>query len=333
MNKLISIIVPVYKTEAYLRKCIESILAQTHKELDIILVEDGSPDQCGSICDYYASIDSRIRVFHESNGGPSSARNVGLENAIGDYIGFVDSDDWIEPDMFEYLMQGLLASNAQISTCGIIHASDKKYITVNNPYSVLSTEDALRGLLSDNIDNSCCNKLFSRGLWDDLRFPLSKYYEDVLTIYKVFEKAELVVQLPDAKYYFQVRLDSITGRKDYTSMLHKYTAFCERYREASPRLPQFQTELFHRIRLRLVPQLCVSIIYDKEARSLNKELLQMLSGFIRINKGTLYSACNFSWLERKKFDSFARGTVAGCRRSLLYHSLLVHTGYSPYRKH
>ncbi|HCI64916.1 MAG TPA: glycosyl transferase, partial [Clostridiales bacterium] len=104
MNPLISVIVPVYRVEAFLPRCLDSIRGQTYKNLEIILVDDGSPDNCGKICDEYAEMDSRIRVIHKKNGGLSSARNAGLDVAVGDYIGFVDSDDWIAPEMYETLL-------------------------------------------------------------------------------------------------------------------------------------------------------------------------------------------------------------------------------------
>ena len=114
-NNLISIIVPIYNVEKYLKKCIDSIINQTYKNLEIILVDDGSPDNCGKICDEYAKKDNRIKVIHKENGGVSSARNVGVENATGEYIGFVDSDDYIEKDMYEVLINNLKKENADIS--------------------------------------------------------------------------------------------------------------------------------------------------------------------------------------------------------------------------
>ena len=118
-NPLISVIVPVYKAEAYLEKSVKSIINQTYKNLEIILVDDGSPDRCGEMCDEFAKKDSRIRVIHKANGGQSSARNAALDIMAGDYVGFVDSDDWIEPNMYEHLYNLILKNNAQISVCGL----------------------------------------------------------------------------------------------------------------------------------------------------------------------------------------------------------------------
>ena len=116
----ISVIVPVYKVEPYLRKCLDSIINQTYRNLQIILVDDGSPDNCGAICDEYASKDSRIEVIHQENGGVSAARNAGLKLAAGDYIGWVDSDDWIEPDMYAYMLENMQKYEADIAVCSQI---------------------------------------------------------------------------------------------------------------------------------------------------------------------------------------------------------------------
>ena len=119
MNSLISVIVPIYKVEKYLRKCVESILSQTHTNLEIILVDDGSPDNCGAICDEYAKQDARIKVIHKPNGGLSDARNAGLDIMTGEYVAFVDSDDWIGPRMYETLLQMLKLFQADIAIGGV----------------------------------------------------------------------------------------------------------------------------------------------------------------------------------------------------------------------
>ena len=119
MNEpLVSVIVPVYKVEKYLDKCVESIVGQTYKNLEIILVDDGSPDNCPAMCDKWADRDSRIKVIHKQNGGVSSARNAGIDAVQGEFIGFVDSDDWLEPDMYDCLVKNALEYNADISRCG-----------------------------------------------------------------------------------------------------------------------------------------------------------------------------------------------------------------------
>ena len=118
MQPLISVIIPVYKVELYLRECIDSVLAQTYQNLEVILVDDGSPDQCGSICEQYAEKDNRVCVIHKENGGLSDARNAGIDVAKGEYIGFVDSDDWVAPDMYECLYKASVEYNAEFVVCG-----------------------------------------------------------------------------------------------------------------------------------------------------------------------------------------------------------------------
>ena len=131
-NVKISIIVPVYKVEKYLDKCVNSIVGQTYKNLEIILVDDGSPDNCPAMCDEWAQKDSRIKVIHKKNGGLSSARNAGLDACTGDYIGFVDSDDWIEPDMYEYLLNIGMKNNADVSRCEFVIEAENSDITVDS---------------------------------------------------------------------------------------------------------------------------------------------------------------------------------------------------------
>ena len=134
MNKpLISVIVPVYKVEKYLERCVKSICAQTYQNLEIVLVDDGSPDQCGEMCDMFAKQDSRIRVVHKENGGLSDARNAGLDVMTGDYVGFVDSDDWIEPDMYQVLYERLIKEKAEISCCGMKRCTDLGVHSYLNP--------------------------------------------------------------------------------------------------------------------------------------------------------------------------------------------------------
>lgn len=330
LNNLISVIVPIYNVEAYIEKCLNSILAQTHRELEIILVDDGSPDNCGQICDDYAKKDPRIRVIHKPNGGLSDARNAGLDIATGDYIGFVDSDDWIEPDMFAYLLDGLQKANAQISICNVINREDHRCIIKNLNYKEYSGDEALKILLSDRMENYAWNKLYHRSLWDDLRYPKGKNFEDVLTIYKTFMRADRIVQLPDAKYYYRIRSDSISGSRDFANRIQIYTAFCDRYREAAPLLPQFRDSLFYRIRRYFCHEVSLRILHDNENRELNMELLAVLSSFVRENRDSLYSACHFTRLEKKKFDAFARGTVGGCWWSYFYHRLLALRHCPPY---
>ena len=322
MKSLISVIVPVYKVEKYLNKCIDSILSQTYRELEVILVDDGSPDSCGQICDYYKDTDDRVKVIHKKNGGLSDARNAGLAIATGEYIGFVDSDDWIKADMYEYLINELAENKAQIAVCNWINATDKRYMINNFEEQCISGEEGVKLLFEDKTENYAWNKLYSSSLWSDIKFPVGKNFEDVLTIYKVFGKAERIAFANEAKYYYRIRSSSISGTRNYNNRLHIYQAFCDRYEEASKEYPQYKKELFGRIRKYYCHELSYTIIHDPEDRELNWNLLKLLTSFILTNKQDIYESCGLGHFERRKFDCFCECSVAGCKKAIMYHKIL-----------
>lgn len=215
---LISVIVPVYKVEPYLERCVNSIVNQTYKNLEIVLVNDGSPDRCGEICDELARQDARIRVIHKENGGLSSARNAGLDVISGEYIGFVDSDDWIESDMYERLLFLLSNNNAQISACGLeCDYEDGKIVYFNDQYpqktdvEVFSKQDALRELIATKkITNSACDKLFCKHIFENLRFRVGMVNEDFDLMPKCVEMVENFAYDPKPLYHYSMMGESIT---------------------------------------------------------------------------------------------------------------------------
>jgi glycosyltransferase involved in cell wall biosynthesis len=240
MSSLISIIVPVYKTEPYIARCFNSIINQTYENLEIILVDDGSPDHCGKICDEYAALHPRIKVIHQQNEGLSAARNAGLKIASGEYIGFVDSDDWIDADMFETLYNGVSKYGAQIAICGYYYAGGNKYIEIREKDTTLyNREDAMHNLLLDETFTShVWNKLFKKELFEGVYFPYDRNFEDITTTYKLFEKAERIVFLNRSKYYYLRRGDSITGAGNIKSEADKSILMYERYNDLVKRYPQ-----------------------------------------------------------------------------------------------
>lgn len=214
-NKTVSVIVPVYKVEEYLPRCVDSILRQTYEDLEIILVDDGSPDASGAICDDYAARDSRVRVIHKPNGGLSSARNAGIDAATGDYLGFVDSDDWIGPDMYETMM-GLMKQHHADLVCGGRYNVDggtgekTPGLCPKQEECITGEEMAGRIFLWDGCDSSVCDKLFHRSLFETFRFPEGMVSEDVATTYKIVLKAGTVVMCPKPFYHYFHRSGSIS---------------------------------------------------------------------------------------------------------------------------
>lgn len=214
---LISIVVPVYNVEKYLDYCIDSLVKQTYKNLDIILVDDGSTDASGLKCDEWAEKDDRIRVFHKDNGGLSDARNYGIKHSKGEYIGFVDSDDFVEKEMYEQLMDALQETSSDISMC---YAIDENEIGISPTYkseefTVLNAEEALFDLFTDNIyvRHAAWNKLYRRRVWTDILFPKNRLFEDAAIMYQVIDKAKNIVCIKSEMYHYVQRNGSISKSK------------------------------------------------------------------------------------------------------------------------
>lgn len=208
----ISIIVPVYNVEAYLPQCIDSILEQTYKNLEIILVDDGSTDTSLDVCKRYARIDNRIKVISKVNGGQSSARNLGLENSTGDFIGFVDSDDWIEPNMYEVLMETIYNYNADIAACAIFnynYKKDTKVKTGNSGETVLydsfnSYCDNLFIPCKHEIRFEIWNKLYKRDILKGIRFKEGQLYEEIFFMRHVLERTNKLAFIDTPLYNYRL---------------------------------------------------------------------------------------------------------------------------------
>lgn len=225
----ISIIVPVYNVEKYIEKCIQSILEQTFLDFELILVDDGSTDKSGYICDEYAAKDSRIKVIHKQNGGLSSARNEGLNICQGDYIGFVDSDDHIHRDMYEILYFNIKKYECEIAICE--ECIVKEYETVENEaydnedIELLNNIQALN--YSYNIKNifiHSCNKLYKKNIFEDIRFPNGRIYEDQFITPKLLYSAEKIIYVKSKLYYYVQRDGSIINSKFSLKKLDKVYA-------------------------------------------------------------------------------------------------------------
>lgn len=227
---MISIIVPVYNVKEYLERCLQSVCGQTYRNLEIILIDDGSTDGSGELCDWFAQEDERVRVIHQENAGQSVARNRGLDIARGEYFGFVDGDDWIEPDMYEFLYRLMTDNDADISICS--HYRDKGSRSVakyaSGKFFSLTRDEALQALVVDkHVRNYMWDKLFRRSLFTDVSFPVKRVFEDVAICYQLFYRAEKVVLQELPKYHYMIREGSTTKnrynpRKDYDLFLSVY---------------------------------------------------------------------------------------------------------------
>lgn len=222
-NPLISVIVPIYNVEKYLHTCINSILNQTYSNLEIILVDDGSPDSCPSICDEFALKDNRVKVIHKTNGGLSSARNAGLDIAKGDFIGFIDSDDFISPNFYQCLLNNAIMQNADISECTFIKVSESNLksfsfpLVNNDTISVTNNVGALERLFSEDFNTYVntvvvWNKLYKSSLFESIRYPLNKISEDEFTTYKLLYKSNKFVTSSAVLHAYVQRTSSIMGK-------------------------------------------------------------------------------------------------------------------------
>lgn len=209
----LTIIVPVYKVEKYLDKCINSVLKQSFQDYELILVDDGSPDKCGEMCDAYAAQDKRIRVIHKENGGLSSARNAGLEIASTELIAFLDSDDEIDKDMYASMLARLDQDNLDVVCCDtfIVRGEKKKFKPRYKTDKTFVDKEAVNEILNGNLDNSAVNKVYKLDLFGDIRYPEGRVYEDVATTYKLFFKAKRVGYICKPFYYYYKREGSIVA--------------------------------------------------------------------------------------------------------------------------
>ena len=212
----ISVIVPIYKVEAYLDKCVQSIVDQTYTNLEIILVDDGSPDRCGQMCDAWAAEDSRIRVVHKENGGLSDARNAGLAVATGQLISFIDSDDWIDPEFLQTLYDALRQNDAQIAECGIRLVDEEGCVLSQrgpgNSETVGKIEALRRLVLEAGVFQTVWNKLYRRDAIGDILFEKGKYNEDDFWTYQIFDRMERLTLVDKPMLNYLQRGGSIMGQ-------------------------------------------------------------------------------------------------------------------------
>lgn len=236
-EELVSVIVPVYKVEKYLSKCIESIINQTYKSLEIILIDDGSPDNCGNICDEYAKKDNRIRVIHKQNGGLSDARNAGIVASSGEYLMFIDSDDYIHPEMILKLYKRLIKDGSDMALCGFSYVDENgEGIDKMNQKSPIKDEVLNKTEFFNKAlkASGCwyyviaCNKLYKKEIFNNIKFPLGKIHEDEFIIHKIIDKCDKISCVSDNLYYYVQRTGSIMNTKYDIKRLDIIDAYIQR---------------------------------------------------------------------------------------------------------
>ena len=241
-NERISVVVPVYNVESYLKRCIDSIIHQTYSNLEILLVDDGSTDASGALCDAYAEQDSRVICIHKKNGGQAAARNEAIERASGAYFCFLDSDDFADERMIEVLHRDLLEQSAEIAVVGFQEFSDPVTITRANTEAqlqVLTGKEAVRSILSsEEIGDYVWNKIYRRELFEGFRYPVGRVLEDMGSTYQLLERCKKVVYRPTPLYFYYQRSDSTIHRRSLKFYEDKFDMGLERYQEIQKLYPE-----------------------------------------------------------------------------------------------
>lgn len=291
--ELISVIVPVYKVEKYLDQCVQSIVDQTYRNLEIILVDDGSPDNCPAMCDAWAEKDCRVKVIHKENGGLSDARNAGMFVADGKYIGFVDSDDYIAPEMYQLLYDRIVHDGSDIAACGVemVYEDRTQVKALTAPGScILSREEAMHAVICESwLKQPVWYKLYKAELVKNIPFPIGKYHEDVFWTYLAMASATSVSVFDNRCYFYRQRESSIMSENFSLRRLDALEAKCLRIdflRESFPGiLSAARTDLFYTC-LYLGQQ--VLLCSDKSTREITFQKLKVLQ--------KKYPLCKTDWL-------------------------------------
>lgn len=307
-EELISVIVPVYNVEEYLRRCIDSILNQTYHDIEIILIDDGSTDNSGKICDEYALKDNRIRVIHKENGGLSDARNVGLNSMKGKYVTFVDSDDYVEEFYIKYLYELLEKYNTKMSIASYTVTTNSKQINMKDGYNetVLNTEECLdRMLCEQGFTISSCAKMYLKDLFNNVRFPKGKLCEDNATTYKLVMQCEKIAYGNKSIYNYYKRENSIMTSKFNLKKIDLIELTDEMCNEIDKRFPKLKdatnkkriASRFSILRQMLVVQL------DKEEQKVEKEIER----YIKDRKSQIFKNCKVDVREKIALISLMLG--------------------------
>lgn len=307
-GKKISVIVPIYNVEKYLPACIDSILQQTYKDMEIILVDDGSPDNCPQICDEYGKKDERIRVVHQKNKGLSGARNTGIDIAQGEYLIFVDSDDTVEPTMVEDLYTYAEEHNCAIVACGRNYVFEDGQIVckiTENKNRIYDFADAMQEMNTFTLfDMSAWAKIYKKDIFKDIRFPEGKLSEDYYIMYKLFDMAQSVGYVAKPLYNYLQRQSSISRNKKIN---HDFAyAAKEQMEYLDNKYPQMAV-LGHTAYASA--NLTVYDFYIKNGVKCPKDKLLEFKKAVRENMSYIRQNKNISKAKRIQFELFIKCTV------------------------
>jgi glycosyltransferase involved in cell wall biosynthesis len=283
---LLTVIIPVYNVKPYLDRCLDSVVNQTYRNLDIILVDDGSTDGSGKLCDEYQKKDSRIRVIHQKNEGLSEARNAGLAQARGGLLAFVDSDDWLAPDAYTVAVGAHLDTQADISVFGYYRVYEHKKKIEKPDFFILplilQKEDALYELIcNDKINNYAWNKIYNRNIFDGLSFPPGRVYEDIYIMHKLFLRAEKISVVCARLYYYLQRRDSLANSRNLNNELRRFEAYIYRFHDLQNN-PQVNPEIL----LVKTASAIIDIFYMFPFR-IKGEYKQKMAGFLAEHRAAL----------------------------------------------
>lgn len=321
-QKLLSIIIPIYNVEAYLEKCVNSVRNQTYKNIEIILVDDGSPDKCPEICDRFAKEDDRINVIHKENGGQGSARNMGLDIAKGDYIAFIDSDDYVDENMYEIMIEALERTDSDMSFCGFYSHSGVRVVEstkFRNEHIWQNAEQLLEALFKVEAIGNPCNKVCKSELFSDIRFPEGVAREDIYIMHNLYGKCSRAVHTGKSLYHYLVR----EGSSEHQGFDPKFLISIqiaedrrEYVRANFPRLLSYADHSCYGERI-----CAINMIVRSGCEKLYPDILDELKDYIRNNqpdtkefkklrREILYFpliykiTCNFQYKWRKKAKAF-----------------------------
>lgn len=317
MRPLISIIIPVWNVDRFLEKCLDSLLAQTYENLQIILIDDGSPDASGEICDRYAEKDKRVEVIHQRNAGVCSARNTGMQYVKGEYIGFVDPDDWAAPDMFEYLYEGLSRTGAEIACCRYYRVAEGEevYSQCDGRTVLYTGREAVEELVHRFIiRNVFWNKLFKTEIFNGIRFPEGRIYEGTAMVYQLLLRAEYVVLLGDPKYYYLDNPKSYVNDETLKNHTDFVMAHIQRYQDLEHEFPQLREKMMRDLIKGVLKYRYLYRNADEDLKTCEAEL-ESIRRFFDEHKAFITNEMKLGRDERKELTEILRFTEKGFKRA------------------